>query len=138
MRFHPEFHGSREWVSDALTLPDGTRIDGIELRVYPPENPKVRLISIVVNRLPCISPASLISRYELAGLTPPGPAPAPPAAGYPVSNGPITYHEGRYRRMPWGLFAVGFDEYSPREGLPTCMTGVTLRMIDANEDQLWH
>lgn len=137
MRFREEFHGTRAWVSDALMLRDGTVVDGIELRAYPPEDPQVRLITIGINQNTCVSPAGVISRYGLNELMPPGPAPAPPAAGYPVSNGRITFHMGRYRRMPWGLFAVGFEEYSPKEGRPPCMTGVTMRVIDANEEQLW-
>ena len=100
MRFREEFHGTRAWVSDALMLRDGTVVDGIELRAYPPEDPQVRLITIGINQKTCISPAGVISRYGLNELMPPSPAPAPPAAGYPVSNGRITFHIGRYRRMP--------------------------------------
>ncbi|WP_430390004.1 hypothetical protein [Dyella sp. 20L07] len=137
LRFHDEFHGTHEWVSGTFVLADGTRVDGIELRAYPSEDSPVRLINIAIDRKACTSPAGIISRYELIGLTPPGPAPAPPAAGYPVSSEPIAHHMGRYRRMPWGLFSVGFDEYLPKNGLPSCMTGVTMRVIDANEEQLW-
>lgn len=137
LQFHEEMHGAREWVSGAFTLADGVQVDGVELRIHSSDDSSIRLISIRLARNTCLQPDTIVSRYALTELTPPNPAPAPPAAGYPVSNEPIAYHMGRYRRMPWGLFVVSFDQYSPKDGLPTCTTGITLRDIHPNEERNW-
>ncbi|WP_157956595.1 hypothetical protein [Dyella sp. C11] len=136
IRFPSPGPDGRSWSSDALELADGVQVNHVELRVYAHQDPSIGSIHISLDTKHCVAPDALVSRYALTGFHG-EPAPAPPAAGYALSSEPIPFRYAKYRRMPWGLFAAGIEGYSERLGLPTCVTGITLRQVSADEDAMW-
>lgn len=131
----PERGGRLHWtyLSRPLELADGARVSEVELAVQAANNHAVPLIAVHLEASPCIAPAPLVARFGLSGRYL-NPAPAP---GSVTDGGPIPRRVVAYRRAPWGLFALGYNEYPSDAARPSCVTGITLRTLPPEEEPRW-